>query len=388
MIKNRPHIGIDATNIQSGGGLTHLTRLLSSVKPGDYFERITIWGSESTLNKLPEEAWLKKISPFGSRFGIVRWLLGQHVLIPLYLKREKCDILFSPGGILPIWCPVPTVTMSQNMLPFQPGEALHFGYFSRMRLKMAILRIIQGVSFKKADGLIFLTKYARDEILDTLKKIKGQITEIPHGIEKRFLQSPRNQRKLNECTLENPFRILYVSILMPYKHQLQVAHAITQLRNSGLPIEIQFVGATWGDYGDEFLQLLKLLDPEKIFLKWFGHESFENLHRRYYQADTFIFASSCENLPNILIEAMGAGLPIACSDRGPMPEVLMDAGVYFDPEKIDSIADSLCQLLKNEDLRNKIANRAYSLAQKYSWQLCAKDTFEFIAQIAHKGNRR
>ena len=35
-------------------------------------------------------------------------------------------------------------------------------------------------------------------------------------------------------------------------------------------------------------------------------------------------------MPNTLVEAMASGLPIACSDRGPMPEVLGDGGVLFD----------------------------------------------------------
>ena len=52
-------------------------------------------------------------------------------------------------------------------------------------------------------------------------------------------------------------------------------------------------------------------------------------------ANLFVFASSCENMPNTLVEAMAIGLPIACSDRGPMPEVLRDGGVYFDPEDCD-----------------------------------------------------
>ena len=46
-------------------------------------------------------------------------------------------------------------------------------------------------------------------------------------------------------------------------------------------------------------------------------------------ANLFVFASSCENMPNTLVEAMAVGLPIACSDRGPMPEVLRDGGRLF-----------------------------------------------------------
>ena len=59
----------------------------------------------------------------------------------------------------------------------------------------------------------------------------------------------------------------------------------------------------------------------------------DDLHQKYLDADLGLFASSCENMPNILLETMGAGLPIACSNRQPMPEILKNGGEYFDPEK-------------------------------------------------------
>jgi glycosyltransferase involved in cell wall biosynthesis len=67
------------------------------------------------------------------------------------------------------------------------------------------------------------------------------------------------------------------------------------------------------------------------------------------KSDIFVFASSCENMPNTLIEGMAAGLKIACSSRGPMPEVLKDAGYYFDPESPVSISKAIEQIILNPD---------------------------------------
>jgi glycosyltransferase involved in cell wall biosynthesis len=124
------------------------------------------------------------------------------------------------------------------------------------------------------------------------------------------------------------------------------------------------------------------LDPAHAFLHWSGPEPFDALHRHYQAADVGVFASSCENLPNILIEAMAAGVPIACSDRGPMPEVLGDAGVYFDPEQPQEIADALGRLAQDAALRARLAQSAWLGAQAYSWGRCARDTFAFVAQVA------
>ena len=88
----------------------------------------------------------------------------------------------------------------------------------------------------------------------------------------------------------------------------------------------------------------------------------------------------CENLPNILLEGMASGLPIACSDRGPMPELLGDSAVYFNPELQSSIEDALEILMNSPELRHKLSEKSYQLSQKYTWDKCAEQTFEFLSQ--------
>ena len=78
---------------------------------------------------------------------------------------------------------------------------------------------------------------------------------------------------------------------------------------------------------------------------------------------------------------MAAGLPIACSNRGPMPEVLKDAGVYFNPENPSSIAASLKVLLKDESLRENLGRKALSLSQAFTWERCAQETFSFLSSV-------
>ena len=98
--------------------------------------------------------------------------------------------------------------------------------------------------------------------------------------------------------------------------------------------------------------------------------------------DRCIFASSCENMPNVLLEGMASGLPIACSDRGPMPEVLGDTGLYFNPEDPDSVAKTLQRLIEAPELREQLAHASSERSREYTWKRCADDTFAFIAEVA------
>ena len=69
---------------------------------------------------------------------------------------------------------------------------------------------------------------------------------------------------------------------------------------------------------------------------------------------------------------------MASSNRGPMPEVLGDAGLYFDPEDSADIALALRRYIQSHTLRNEKAKLSFELSGKYSWERCAEDTFSFI----------
>ena len=54
-------IGIDASNINVGGGLTHLVELLNAATPSNYgFKKVIVWASQSTLDRINDQSWLIK----------------------------------------------------------------------------------------------------------------------------------------------------------------------------------------------------------------------------------------------------------------------------------------------------------------------------------------
>jgi glycosyltransferase involved in cell wall biosynthesis len=131
---------------------------------------------------------------------------------------------------------------------------------------------------------------------------------------------------------------------------------------------------------------MELSDPKGEFVVQHEFVPQAELPRYFCEADVFVFASSCENMPNTLVEAMASGIPIACASRGPMPEVLEHGGVYFDPEQPQSIAQAVQGLVDDADLRQRVAARAKELSQRYSWQRCARETWAFLAETYQNVN--
>src|SRR5690606_24895104 len=123
----------------------------------------------------------------------------------------------------------------------------------------------------------------------------------------------------------------------PYKHQWHVVEAIAKARAQGADLSLFLVGGGKGAAQQRLEDAIKRHDPKGEFVKQVEFLEHAKIPAVIAEADVFVFASSCENLPITLLEGMAAGLPIACSDRGPMPEVLQDGGAYFDPEDPEAI---------------------------------------------------
>jgi glycosyltransferase involved in cell wall biosynthesis len=375
-------IGIDASNLSGGGGITHLAALLAHVDSAESdLESAIVWGRRATLARLPERSWLvKRACPEleGSALARLAW---QKRRLPALAARE-CDLLFAPGGL----CGDrfhPVVTMSRNMLPFQRREMWRYGA-SRMLARLAALRRAQARSFATADGVIFLSHFARRTVERVAGPVRGAVAIIPHGVERSFFRPPRRQRSLAECSPHDPLRLVYTSIIDVYKHPWNVARAVAGLRREGLPVAVDFIGESYPPALRRLSRTLRRHDPQGGFLRYAGPVEHAALAERYREAELFVFASSCENLPNVLLEAMAAGLPIACSDRGPMPEVLGDGGIYFNPLHPTEIAAALRRLAADAALRGELAAQAHARAQSYSWTTCARDTLDFLRRVVER----
>jgi hypothetical protein len=160
-------LGIDASNLRAGGGVTHLVEFLRAADPQVHgFERVIVWGCAATLSKIEEQYWLCKVhDPLLDR-GLPYRVFWQHFRLKKLAKHVGCDVLFVPGGSDASGFK-PMVTMSRSLLPFEWREMRRYG-LSWLSLKLALLRFTQSTTFRKANAVIFLTQYARDTVLQTI----------------------------------------------------------------------------------------------------------------------------------------------------------------------------------------------------------------------------
>lgn len=367
-------IAINALRSRSGGAKSHLVGILSNLDPKKYnISYVHVWGYKELLNMLPNKSWLKKHCPNATNKSILSQLIWEGYYLTKELKKNNCNYLLNTdAGTI---CRFnPSTTMSRDMLSYEPGEMQRYG-FSLSRLRLIVLKWIQNRSLAKSTSAIFLTNYA-SKIIQKSCGIRKNSVVIPHGVSLNFNTQISEKKTF---PLNNQFiKCLYISNADLYKHQWVVIKAIKILRNQGYNIKLDLVGGGEGKAQLKINKQILISDPNSLFVKQYGYLSQNDLPNYYKNSDIFIFASSCENMPNTLIEAMSSGVPIACSNRGPMPEVLRDSGVYFNPEDEISIAAAIKKLINNKDLRHNLSQKSLIYSQKFSWLKCSSETFSHI----------
>jgi glycosyltransferase involved in cell wall biosynthesis len=142
-------------------------------------------------------------------------------------------------------------------------------------------------------------------IVEGVPGVSGRTAVIPHGLDRRFFVEPRAPRPFEDCSDSNPFRWLYVSAIYDYKRPWNVAEAAARLRKDGGPGRAR-VPRAW----------ISVLAPPPARPRSMRSIRRGGSSRRrqacrtgsaahYAACDGFVFASTCENMPNSLLEADG-----------------------------------------------------------------------------------
>jgi glycosyltransferase involved in cell wall biosynthesis len=376
-------VAFDLHNIRDGGGVNYIRNLLAHASPDDdRFTEIHLIGAPRLLAGYPDRPWIVKHGFEILDRGLLRRLWFVRTRMEPLLHRIGCDVLYVPGGLI-VTRFRPFVTISRNMMPFRPEFWGMYPRFSADRLRLRLLRRLNAATFARADGMIFLSETARTVIGRVVGRALRRVAVIAHGVDRERFRPLDARPGLRENGAA--VRLVYPSRLEPYKHQVEVVRAVEALSAELPDLRVRLCGPANPAYLEQVHAELAAAPPARARIEYLGEVPNASLPALYAESDLLLFASSCENLPNILIEAMASGIPICCSDRSPMPEIARDACLYFDPTDPASIAAAVRTAVQDWDATLARAGRALDYARAYSWEKTARLTFAFIVAVARAG---
>ena len=100
-----------------------------------------------------------------------------------------------------------------------------------------------------------------------------------------------------------------------------------------------------------------------------------------YWAAALIYPSLYEGFGIPILEAFSRDVPILLSDRSSLPEIAGDAALYFDPEKPETIAEAVCRIMTDPDLRTDLTRRGRKRLNDFSWERSAREILNLYRQL-------
>ncbi len=353
-----------------GGGQTYLIHLFQEVPLAE----IHLALPESLRQVVPTHPNVRLVPTDFAQKSSLHRLLWENFYLPRYLRAQGIDVYYQPSGTLP-WRRLRGQRVAiafRNMLPFAPQESQRFNLGWR-RLRYWLLRQFLGRAFVRADLVIFISHYAKRVIDQALPQRSGRSQVIYHGLAADF----RNPTARPE-PLSGEY-VLYVSILNFYKAQVEVVRSWALLRKARPHTreKLVLVGPEIRRYGDLVRKEIANLglEGEVILMPKVAYTALAGF---YQHAKINLFASSCENCPNILLEQLAAGRAILSSNFEPMPEIAGSGALYFDPYNPEDLCRLILNTIDDPQKLAKMGTEAQTRSRNFSWQKSRHETWSAL----------
>ncbi|MBI5450732.1 MAG: glycosyltransferase family 4 protein [Gammaproteobacteria bacterium] len=290
----------------------------------------------------------------------------ENVVMPEVIRRHKADVYLTFSHYLPQLrnIVVPSVVGVSNLAPFSTEAWVE--EFFLAKIKMAVLRKTIISSARRATCVLALSETCRDILIQQGIPTE-KIVVTPNGVDAYWGGAFQSTGFLTALGVTRPF-LLYVSHFYRYKNHVRLIEAYARLPTDlRLSHQLVLVGKPYSKacYEETRMLIERLgLSSDVILIPGEGRGRLREL---YQSAKLFVFPSLIENSPNILLEAMMAGSPVATSSLRPMPEFSGDAAEYFDALDIYDMSKKMENLLCDTSRLTDLGKRAHIRACRFTW---------------------
>jgi glycosyltransferase involved in cell wall biosynthesis len=141
-----------------------------------------------------------------------------------------------------------------------------------------------------------------------------------------------------------------------------------------------------GKKGWLYQEIFKKVETEQIQKQvvFTGYIPDEKLPALYSGAKMLVYPSVYEGFGLPPLEAMASGIPVVCSNRSSLPEVVGDGALLVNPLQVDDISDSILLLLVNEEKRNELIFKGKKRAAMFSWEKTVQETLKVYEKVGCK----
>ncbi|MFA6047679.1 MAG: glycosyltransferase family 1 protein [Parcubacteria group bacterium] len=366
------NIGIDIRNIgkyRTGDEVVffNLVKNLAVIDANNDYKLFTDIADAETLKSIKKSLEIENKSnfeiislPAANKFTWNFWTL------PRYLQKNEVDTYLTQY-ITPFFVPkrIKIITIIHDVSFKVYKQFIKFS-------DLFFLNILIPRSLKRADKIIAVSQFTRDEIIKLYKIDADKVEWIHNAVAGDFLSADLSEEKLKKVRekykLPDKY-ILYLGTLQPRKNIPMLIEAFSVSKVE--PWKLVIAGGKSHNFDpkiDEMVEKYNLQD--KVVFPGFIDE--EDKAAVMKAANIFCFPSFYEGFGIPILEAMSVGTPVIASNIAPHKEIAEYAILYFDPESSQELADRINSLVGNDNLRRELIQKGLEQVKKFSWEKTAR----------------
>jgi glycosyltransferase involved in cell wall biosynthesis len=373
-------IGVNALYLIPGGvGGTeiYIRHLLAALAEIDHRNQYLVFTNRETGDDLcPAAANFQTVpSIVPARFRPAR-LIWEQTVLPIQMAQHKIDVLFSPGFSTPVVSHCGKVTVIHDLQ--HRRQPRNFGLFERWAWEAMVWSAV-----RSSDWLVTVSKNSQRDIREFYGVPRERVAVIRHGVEPAFLDlkqdSEFGESLLRQAGVPEYRYLLAVSTMHHHKNWFRLLEAYAKLVADGRPEHLVVAGVR----GKAWNAVRKYLTDNQLAdrVHLVGWQPREVLLGLFKFAEALVFPSMFEGFGMPVIEAMAAGLPVACSDIPPLRETADGVAEFFDPTSPDDMASAILRVLDPE-LRSELVRRGQERGAEFRWQTAAEQTLGVLLRAA------
>jgi len=384
-------IGVDACTWNNRRGFGRFTReLLEAVlavdKTNEYLFFIDSESAESdefpsnvkTITAQTEVSPMEAASASGRRSVKDLWSMSREVL------HHKIDLFFFPAvySYFPVFNRTKIIVTLHDVIADHHPELIFPNKKSQL-----FWQLKQNIAIRQAHLILTVSEHSKEQIIEYFRLPESRLRVITEAARAVFTVLPHDEqwnKTLRRHNLKsNEKFLLYVGGISPHKNLNTLIDAFGRLDG----IKLVLVG----DYKDDpffsaYPALKKQVEelglPDKVIFA--GYVEDTDLAYLYNAAKLVVLPSLEEGFGLPAVEAMACGTPVAASNRGSLPEVLGEAGIFFEPKDVENMAAVIEQILSDDARREKMSRIGLNRSEQFMWKKAAQDLLLIFNELADR----
>jgi glycosyltransferase involved in cell wall biosynthesis len=360
------HVGLNLIYLvprETGGMETYARELVPRLAAIDGLH-VTVFVNREAA----QEEWLSALPhvvvPVHARRR-AEWVRGEQEHLPRLARRAGCDVVHSLASTAPVWGRFARVTTIHD-LHYKLAPDAHFG------VRALGMRLLVPAAARRSHRIIAVSHSTAQELVTHVGIPRQKIDVVWHGVGgvDRTAARPEGELRARFDLGRRPL-LLTAAAKRPHKNLMRLLEAHARLPPESRPILVM-PGYPTPHEEQLAARARELGTADDVRMPhWVSDADLEGL---YAAASAFVLPSLHEGFGMPVLEAMARGLPVATSDRAALAEVADDAALLFDPTDVDSIADALAQILRDDVLRARLRAAGVARAAQFTWERAAAQT--------------